>query len=1678
MSYRSSTRRKALRPEPGQLSLFDEPEPPAPPPAAPEAPARQASPFPAAAPHRTPSQRAEANVKALTLLRALQAAARPAGPAERESLAAWTGWGAIPEVFDPAAAGWAAAARGELAWLLDDAGRAAAARSTLNAHYTDPQVAAAMWEAATQLGFTGGEAFEPGCGPGLLIATAPATAHMTGVELDPATAAIAALISPDADIRAESLAAVNLPAGYFDLAIGNVPFGDYQMPEADPVVPGAGRHAIHNHAIIKALHLLRPGGILLTLTSRYTLDAASQAARADMAAVADLIGAVRLPEGSHQESAGTKTVMDLLILRRRELGQPGQSGLPWLAAETLDVAGHGFTVSTVFHPGGGGHVLGTLAAGTTAHGPALTVTPGPGDLPAELAAALAAIAADAHAAGLAWTPAAQARPALPAPVSLAGQEGRITARIGGTFTRHADGQDVPFRVPAAQAPELAALCDLRDTAEAVIATEAATGSDLAELDQLRSRLNDLYDRYAAAYGPLNRFTPTPTGRVDPLTFEPVMAARRPRQGGFHGTGSALPDPGAALVYALEIFDPATQAAAKAGIFTRRTVARRTHPDQAGTPEDAVAISLDRHGRVDLAHVAALLGVSQAGAREQLGTLVYADPDQGGALVTAAAYLSGNVRDKLRSALAAAITDPAYEGNVTALTAVIPADLTPADIGVTLGAPWIPAGDVQDFLQHILEDPRLSVTHPGGSYWEVTPLYSNGGVLATSKWGTGRRPAYDLAEKLLEQRVVQVHDTVPAANGGERRVLNPEETAAAQAKAQQIADRFADWVWEDPERAARLARTYNDMFNNLVLRSYDGVTLTLPGLAAGFDPHPHQHAGVARMIAEPTALLAHEVGAGKTATMVMGVMEMRRLGLAGTACVVVPNHMLEQFAREWVQLYPQAKIIATTSEDLTAYKRLQLRARLLTGEWDAIITTQSAFEKIPVSLDLYEAYKRDEINYLAQLITRAAGATVKRLERLKARAMRRLADHLNHAVDPGVTFEQLGIGYLVVDEAHHFKNLATPSAISDAAIAGSKMASDLHMKLWYLRGQGPRCLTMATATPIANSITEAYVMCRYLRPDLLAAAGISEFDVWAAVHGLVVAAVELAPEGGGTFRVNTRFARFRNVPELSAMFRMFADVKLAADLTLDIPLMARRPGDGKRAHHIIAVPPTAAQQGYIADLGECARLIRAGTPRQFGTGATDPLSGEEITKDDNMLWVSTRGRLAATDGRLTGLLQDTPGKLHAIGTVAAGVYRRHPGRLQIVFCDQGTPKAGRDWDAYGEMTAAMVAGGIPRNRIAYAHDARNERQRAAMFAACRAGRTAVIIGSTGKLGTGVNIQDRLAAIHQADPTWRPADIKQRLGRAFRQGNTCPEVESYVYVTEGSFDGFMWQTLTRKENFINQFMTGNTGREMSDLGDDGLTYHQIMALTTGNPLILDAAEAEADVQRLERAERAHRHAQEALRFTIRHNQAAIGWERDQVARDAAILDRRQDTAGDAFQMTVAGTRHGTPAAAAEALAVFLLAQVRDLAYQMQARGHALTREDVTAGWYAGFPVLADLTGTAALKEARVTLHLGGVRPRSMGFRSAALAWDADQGGMDKTSMIAALEYDLNQVARDITDREQRIAAALAETARAEAELGAPFAGAAALAAARARAARIEADMAALAKAPAAPETAVAA
>lgn len=1623
-----------------------------------------------------------ANIAALEVLRQLQSEHRPATPDEQRVLARWAGWGGLPEVFDDNKPEYAAD-RDKLRGLLSDKEWAEARRNTLNAHYTDATAVAAIWQAVQDLGFDGGQVLEPGSGSGTFIGFKPQhlDVDMVGVELDSTTAAISKALYPDATIRNESFADTRLPAGSMDAVVGNVPFGDFALTDR---VHNPGRKlSIHNHFIVKSLAATKPGGICALLTSRYTMDARSTDARRRMAEMGDLIGAVRLPTGSHSKTAGTDVIEDILIFRRREPGADPLTSQDWINAPTTHLGDQDIPVNQYFLDHSD-HVLGEMTAEKGRYGSGDMIVRGNQEtLPDDLHRALGDITEAARTGGIAASPRLEGAAHITEAADA--HDGYIAAGPDG-FTQIVNGAAVPLDVPAKQAEELRGLIGLRDTLRELLTAESTTTADTGQIRQLRRALNDQYDAYVKRFGPINRYTLSKTGsRVTP------------GQGGFRR------DPMSAIVRALEVYDPETGQGHKTDIFRKRSVAPREIPTHADNPADALALSLDTYGEVNLKAIANMLGTDEADARQRLGDLVYEQPPlteaeqtaawdaaqaDAGALATAyaqpvdlssigesvraagklepaAAYLSGNVRRKLAAAKAAAEHDPRFQANVEALQKVIPRDLGADEVDGRLGAAWIPAGDVRQFLADLIYDGNtdpVRVATSGGGIWTVEG--ADWGAKATEQWGTDRVSAGEIVQAMLEQRSIKVSDTIDGKS-----YPNLEATAAAQAKAEEVAERFSEWLWEDSDRSKRLLAAYNNQFNAIKLRSYDDMPRVFPGLAEQYANklYSHQVAAVNRIVSEPSALLAHVVGAGKTLEMAVGAHELKRLGMAKKPAIVVPNHMLEQFSREYLQAYPAAKILAAGTDDLKGDKRREFVARAATGDWDCVILTQNAMGMIPMSQEAMRSYiDRELATMRAQLEQAKADAgfgggdkaqqkTLKKMEKAVLKAEEALKAKLDKQKDAGVTFEQTGIDYLFVDEAHMYSNLRTLSNIQGAGATGSDMASDLHMKVEHLRANNDsgRVVTFATGTPIRNTVTQAYIMQRFLRPDLLEQAGIHSFDQWAATFGQTVDEMELKPEGAG-FRQTTRFSKFRNVPELLQLFQIFADVKMADDLKLPTPALETG------AVQNVVVPPSPELTAYIKDLGERADAVRS--------GAVEP----EV---DNMLKVSTDGRKAALSMALVGD-EHKPGKIEAAADKIYGIWDQTknrpvpcdindpaggdcppPGSMQIVFCDMGTPTSD-GWNAYDALRDALVAKGMKRDSIRFMHDAKNDREKAELFAAARNGQVSVLIGSTEKMGVGTNVQRRAVALHHLDAPWRPADVEQRDGRIMRQGNTNATVAIYRYVTEGSFDAYMWQTLERKKKFIDQIMRNKLGdvRELEDIGDTALSYAEVKALATGNPLLMDKAKVDTQVAKLARLERTHQRTQTNLkRDLVTYAQLAEAADRD-AATFAEAADKRTDTSGDKFAMTVAGRRFTDRADAVTALQAAIQSRVADARYS----GGYYRREDKPAylGTFGGH----DLEGTIERYTDKAGNNKIGMKLAWVGVPGTITTLQSGQIDNMGPGILVTLRNNLDGFEARANIQSDRAAHLRSEIEQMQTRVGLPFGQADALAKGREESARLAAAM----------------
>ncbi len=1360
----------------------------------------------------------EANLTAIDTLRLHEATNSEPCADARGKLLRYTGWGGLPASFNLEAPepAWARRAAQLRDTLVDD-DYASARASVNNSHYTPVFVIEAMWQAIQGFGFAGGRVLEPSAGIGHFIGAMPAAlvehCRVTAVEIDRLSGRMLQALygGGGVDVRIGAFEKTPLPDGWYDLAIGNVPFGAYKV--ADSSNRPYGRFSIHNYFLGRTLDLLRPGGLACFITSSHTMDAWDETVRRYLASQALLLGAIRLPRGAFAEIASTEVQADILFLRKRAQGEADEQ--PWLGLSVVPEAlrdprcGERWLQINQWYAAHPELCIGHIRQESNGHEPVPTAV-FDGDLPAELPKRIALLPSGVY----------EAAATLPAPTPRHGPAAG-GARPGSHHLHHGrvhrveDGMlvDIHDRLSATQRARIAGLCAIRDHARSLLDLQLADAEDRRQREE-RAMLNGSYDRYVARFGCLS-------SRANALAF------RR--------------DPDYPLLLSLEHYDEETESAAKAALFSRKTLTRIVEPDAVAEPEEALAASVQWRGRVDPEWMGRLLS---APADAVLGTLadrglVFLDP-KGGLWKTADEYLSGEVKAKLRQALAAGAD---FARNVAALERVQPEDLPPAAIEPRLGAVWIPAGDVEDFIRQLLEQKDCEVGYSAqAGAWSVRyPEWSaRQNVKVTQEFGTSRLNAIELVQCALNVQVPTVRDPDPQSD---RMIVNPDETLAAREKLALIKERFAAWALEDPERRERLCRTYNDLFNATRPRQFDGSHLKLPGFSRCYTLHPHQRDAVWRIVQSGNTGLFHVVGAGKTAVCAIAGMELRRLGFAAKPCHVVPNHMLAQYTAEFVRLYPNAAVLMAGKEDLEGDRRRELVSRIATGDWDAVVITHSSFERIRMSPAFTETFIKEivmeiEMAVRAERRNDRGNRIVKQLEAMKknwkVRLERLLADAKK---DDLLSWEQLGIDTLFVDEAHLFKNLyrfTKMTRVAGLPLANSERAFDLFLKTRYtmrLHGGAQRGVVFATATPVANTMAEVHTMMRYLQPLRLEALGLQQFDAWAATFGESVTALEIAPDGSG-YRMNTRFARFINVPELMAVFGEVADIRTAQMLQLPVP--ALRGGKPR----IVACPASSAQKAYVRTLVERAEAIRMGHVKP---------------QQDNMLAVTTDGRKAALDFRLVapGAAFDALGKVAAcVGEVLAVRQRTEAFRgAQLVFCDLSSPKEGKAFSVYDDLKQRLVEAGVPAREVAFVHDADSDTQKATLFKAVREGRVRVLVGSTAKMGIGTNVQTRLAALHHLDAPWRPCDVEQREGRILRQGNECEDVEIFRYVTEGSFDSYMWQALETKARFIAQVMSGDKGlRSIEDVELAALSYAEVKALASGNPLVIEKAGVDAEVAKL--------------------------------------------------------------------------------------------------------------------------------------------------------------------------------------------------------------------------------------
>ena len=1409
------------------------------------------------------------NIAAIRTLQAIEAEGRFATSDEQEILSRYVGWGGVADVFDPSKENWADE-YAELKSLLTEQEYEAARASTLNAHYTSPTVIRAIYEAIGNMGFTTGNILEPSCGVGNFFGMLPEgmmDSKLYGVELDPITGRIAKQLYPHADIQIKGFEETQHPDSFFDIAVGNVPFGNYSIPDKryDKQHP-----LIHDYFFMKTLDKVRPGGVVAFITSKGTMDKKDPSVRRHLAERAELLGAVRLPNNAFQANAGTSVVSDILFLQKRE--RPSISEPAWVQ---LGESAEGFAINQYFvdNP----HmVLGELTEERTQYGKMeYTVAPIPGaDLSEQLREVVSHIQGSYQEPERDFDEPAEENELIPADPNIPNYSFGVS---NGKLYYRIDSQMRPADASQTAQGRIRGLIGLRECTRRLIEYQLENSPDEI-ISREQARLNALYDRYVTQYGRI-------TSRGNSMAFS---------------DDTAYP-----LLCSLEELDENGAFKAKADMFTKRTIRAQQTVTHVDTAEEALAVSIGERARVDLAFMSELSGMSEDELVTKLRGVIFLNIGSADAqdktYVTADEYLSGNVREKLALAKAAQTADPdgPYAVNVEALTAAQPTDLQAGDIEVRLGSTWIPPEVVGQFMYQLLNTPsyrkhKIKVLFSSHTaIWNVTGKsedYDN--TAANLTYGTKRISAYKIIEETLNLRDVRIFDNAIDANGNEIRVLNKKETVIAQQKQQAIREAFRNWIWKEPERREGLVRLYNDKFNAIRPREYDGSHIQFHGMNPEIELRPHQKNAVARILYGGNTLLGHVVGSGKTYTMAAAAMEAKRLGLCHKPMFVVPNHLTEQWASEFLQLYPAANILVTSKKEFERHRRQRFCSRIATGDYDAVIIGHSQFEKIPVSIERQRAHIQEQIDEVLDGIHEAKEKnaerfTIKQMERVR-KSLEAKLKKLNDTAkkDSVITFEELGVDRLFVDEAHGFKNLAAFTKMRNVAGISqteAQKSSDMFMKTRYLDGlTGNRGVVFATGTPISNTMVEMYTMQRYLQYDELARQGLSHFDAWASTFGETITAMELAPEGTG-FRLKTRFARFFNLPELTAMFREVADIQTADMLNLPVP---------EADYHTEVLKPSEFQREMLKELAQRADEVRKGNVEPH---------------IDNMLRITNDGRKLALDQRLLNPLlpDEESGKSAACAEKVFHIWQEGGGKrlAQLVFCDNSTPKTDA-FDVYNDVKNKLVEKGIPENEIAFIHDANSDAQKAALFSQVRAGQVRVLLGSTAKMGAGTNVQKLLIGEHHLDCPWRPADIEQREGRIIRQGNENPKVQIYRYVTENTFDAYMWATIEAKQRFISQIMTSKSpARSCEDIDEQALSYAEVKALAAGDPRIKERMDLEVEVSRLKLLKASHANQQyelqnRLLRYPLEMKQYEAA--REAYEADAALYARNK---GDGFPgMTV--------------------------------------------------------------------------------------------------------------------------------------------------------------------------------
>ena len=1540
-------------------------------------------------------EKARDNVAAIRALKRIESENREATDNEKSLLVRYAGWGALPNVFHPyPPPEWRDIAV-EVRNLLNDEEYESARASTPNAHFTSPVVVRTMWQALQRFGLeAGAQVLEPSMGAGHFFGLMPEAllpdTRRTGVELDNVTARIAGQLYPDATIFAKGFEETTLPENFFDAVIGNIPFGNY--PVHDPAYRRSPvTRTIHDYFLAKSLDKLRAGGVMALVTSRYTMDKQDSTIRRYLAERADLVAAIRLPNTAFKENAGTEVTTDILFLQKRIPGTAlrGESwqGLMPIATPDGDTSINEYFVR---HPE---MMLGEMRLeGTLYRDKEPTLT---GELsPALLDRALASLPQGI----LSGVKRDRAPPSLPvntgpdSAVVTEVKDGAYAVRDNMLVIRRGSAFE-PAKMPGVLAWRIRAMLSLRDAVRLVFRTQLDDAPEDSVVEA-RRLLNELYDTFLRRYGPLS-------------SRENVKA--------FAG------DTDQPLLLSLETYDPETKRATKTPIFERRTLERYRAVTHVETAAEALAVSLNETGNIQWPRMEQVTGRTARQLQRELGSLVYCNPE-GQVWETADLYLSGDVRRKLKVAEAAAVLSPAYARNAEALTAVQPADLDPGDIEARLGSSWIPVSDIQDFVSGLLGiAPRnVRVAHAQSiATWAVEiDAFERGSVGNTTTHGTARFRASELIDQALNGRVPTAYDKLDDGS----LLINQQETIAAREKQQQLKDRFREWVWEDSTRSARLARDYNDRFNNLRLRSFDGSHLNLPGMNRAYlrdgDMARHQKDAVWRMVQSGSTLLAHVVGAGKTWTMAAAAMEMRRLGLAKKPMFVVPNHLVEQWGTEFLKLYPQARLFVAGKEHFSTGNRQQAMARIATGTWDAVIVSHRSFEFLPVSDTLFKRFVEEQVQELEAEILEARAAkddnrrVVKELEKAKKRFVVKLKERADReGKDNTLTFEEMGIDQIFVDEADLYKNLFYTTKMN--RIAGlpnseSNRALDMYIKTRYVRERtGGRGVVFATGTPISNTMGEMYTMLRYLSPDLLKERGVAHFDAWAANFGEAVTSLELAPDGSG-YRMHTRFAKFINLPELLSMFRTFADVQTADMLNLP------RPGMTGGRPHVVAASASEPLKEFIKTLTARAEKLRK--------ARVDP-------SVDNMLKITGDGRKAALDMRLVDAFAAAQGetKLSMAVDRIRSVWEktREAQSTQLVFCDLSTPAKDR-FNVYDEIKTKLIESGVPEKEIAFIHDAESDAEKKLLFDAVNAGRLRILIGSTEKMGAGTNVQRRLVALHHLDAPWRPRDIEQREGRILRQGNINQEVGIYRYVTEGSFDAYMWQTLETKARFIQQVMNGQTSvRQAEDLAGGALTYAEIKAIASGNPAVMEKVKVDTEVRKLDQLRAVHRNQQYTIRQQVSNLPSDIKDRRERIERFAADIARRDSHADEEFSMSVGNHAYsgkGAREQAADALTKVVLSWREDMTLQVR-------------GAFRGFEILS---------RGRKTTSLIGEDEENLPelFVRGAGIYKVQMNAENPLGTMQSIEYALRGLDKAVADERDRSARAEKMLGDFQEQAGKPF------------------------------------